>query len=264
MNEYLQYKKSLVKFNPENYGLATIDLNPTELCNRLCHFCPRSSFYPSLNLNMSIESAELLKERLVEFNYKGALTIAGKGEPLLNKNLCGIISILVPWKPILITNGDSILKDNSIAKMLFDSGLHQIIISEYDSMMKREIWDELFEGRNYRVKDLTKGAEPYFNNRGGSFNTINNSLERTCYFPFYKITINYDLSLNFCLNDWKYKEEIGNLTMNTLKDIWMGSKMMAYRKKLIEKRRCDINACKKCDTDGTLMGRESFEWFQTL
>ena len=54
MNEYLQYKKSLAKFNPENYGLATIDLNPTELCNRLCHFCPRSSFYPSLNLNMSM------------------------------------------------------------------------------------------------------------------------------------------------------------------------------------------------------------------
>ena len=264
MNEYLQYKKSLVKFNPENYGLATIDLNPTELCNRVCHFCPRSSFYPSLNLNMSLESADLLQRRLVEFNYQGALTIAGKGEPLLNKNIYGIITFLNFWNPILITNGDSILKDNSIAKKLFDSGVHQVIISEYDSMTKTEIWDELFEGRNYRVKDLTKGAEPYFNNRGGSFNTINNSLERTCYFPFYKITINHDLSLNFCLNDWKYKEEIGNLTKNTLKDVWMGSKMMAYRKKLIEKRRCDINACKKCDTDGTLMGQESFEWFQTL
>ena len=84
MNDYLQYKKSLAKFNPDNYGLASIDLNPTELCNRLCHFCPRSSFYPNLNLNMSLESADLLHRRLVEFDYQGAITIAGKGEPLLN------------------------------------------------------------------------------------------------------------------------------------------------------------------------------------
>ena len=44
----------------------------------------------------------------------------------------------------------------------------------------------------------------------------------------------------------------------------MGNRMMAYRKKLIEKKRCDINACKKCDAGGTLIGQESFEWFQKL
>ena len=85
MNEYLQYKKSLAKFNPENYGLATIDLNPTELCNRLCHFCPRSSFYPSLNLNMSIESAELLKERLA--NFGEFLPVKAEGNSMVLFNL---------------------------------------------------------------------------------------------------------------------------------------------------------------------------------
>lgn len=256
---YLKYKSSLLKFNEINFGLSSIELNPTELCNRICGFCPRSTFYPNKNLNMTVNDAHIMKTRLKEFNFNGLLTISGKGEPLLNKNLVYIIDILANFKPVLITNGDVILKNNKIAKELFDSGLHKLIISEYDDMNKD--WNNILGDCDFLIKDLTKPPN-YFNNRGGSFQTIEKSMHKTCYFPFYKTIIDYDLSVLFCGNDWKFKESLGNLKNKTLKDIWLSPKMNDYRRKLIEGKRENIKPCETCDVNGTDMGKENFEWFK--
>ena len=41
-----------------------IDLNPTELCNRTCSFCPRadSSLYPNQNLNISLDLCKKINQ----------------------------------------------------------------------------------------------------------------------------------------------------------------------------------------------------------
>ena len=70
-----------------------IEINPTELCNRTCSFCPRSSTYPNQNLNLSIEDALIIKQRLNEINFNGRLHFTGQGEPTLNKNLLHIAKI---------------------------------------------------------------------------------------------------------------------------------------------------------------------------
>lgn len=258
VDNYLKYKSSLIKFDEVNYGLSSIEINPTELCNRLCNFCPRSTYYPNKNLNMTVEDSVILKEKLDQFTYQGIITISGKGEPLLNKNIIDIVDVLKSYHVILITNGDAILKDNTIVDRLFKKGLTKIIISEYDDMSKD--WHGVLKNYNYSVKDLTSKPE-YFNNRGGSFDTIEESLQNVCYFPFYKVVIDYDLSVQFCGNDWKYKESIGNLKSDSLKNIWLSKKMNNFRKHLQKGERSSIRPCKSCDVDGKKMGRENFDWF---
>ena len=125
VDNYLKYKSSLIKFDEVNYGLSSIEINPTELCNRLCNFCPRSTYYPNKNLNMTVEDSVILKEKLDQFTYQGIITISGKGEPLLNKNIIDIVDVLKSYHVILITNGDAILKDNTIVDRLFKKRIDQ-------------------------------------------------------------------------------------------------------------------------------------------
>ena len=116
LSQYNKFKNNRIDqaFSKENYGLSQLEIVFSDLCNRTCKFCPRSVDYPNTNDNMSVDDAELIKERLMEFDYKGAMTISGKGEPLLNKNALDCISKLKQWKPFLITNGDSLLKDDTL------------------------------------------------------------------------------------------------------------------------------------------------------
>ena len=136
MNNSLQYRKFKTKkvnegFSAKNYGLSQIEIVFSDLCNRVCEFCPRIADYPNSNDNMSVDDAELIKERLIEFDYKGAMAISGKGEPLLNKNSVECISKLKNWKPFLITNGDPLLKDDTLVEKMFEAGLDYLIIIIY-------------------------------------------------------------------------------------------------------------------------------------
>ena len=47
-------------------ALQSITINPTELCNRTCHFCPRSDpkVYPNQNLHISEETVRRLSSEL--------------------------------------------------------------------------------------------------------------------------------------------------------------------------------------------------------
>ena len=51
-------------------GMSTLEINPTELCNRTCSFCPRGDWYPNKNEHLSIDDTYLIKKRLDEFEYQ--------------------------------------------------------------------------------------------------------------------------------------------------------------------------------------------------
>ena len=47
-----------------------LDINPTELCNRTCSFCPRGIDYPNQNLHISPEVIEKLGSDLEKLDFK--------------------------------------------------------------------------------------------------------------------------------------------------------------------------------------------------
>ena len=133
---------------------------------------------------MTADDAKLLSEKLIEFEYEGAIAICGRGEPLLNKNVIDCIKNLKQWKPFLITNGDVLLKNN-IIDGLFKNGLEALVISEYDSEKILNDGMKNFSNYNIFVKNLVRPKESdNFNNRGGSFETIQDSLDSPYYLHF--------------------------------------------------------------------------------
>jgi len=263
--QYNKFKNSRIGFSEENFGLSQIEIVFSDLCNRICDFCPRSVDYPNLNDNMSVNDAELIKERLIEFNYNGAIAVSGKGEPLLNKNAVDCISRLKQWKPFLITNGDPLLKDDTLVERMFDAGLDYLIISEYDSEEKINMWYERYNGYRIFVRNLIgdfNHEELNISNRGGALYDIDNSLNQKCFLPFYKCVIDFDAKVQFCNNDWTYKYEIGDLNKTSMKNIWLSKEMMKFRKILANGKREKIKMCRNCDVMGNLIGQKSFNYFK--
>jgi MoaA/NifB/PqqE/SkfB family radical SAM enzyme len=271
ITDHLQFRdaryRDLDKTNPYLLGLAVIEINPTELCNRTCSFCPRSdpNIYPNRNLHMSVDTVEKLKDQLLSVDYRGDIHITGYGEPLLNPNILKIIEILSKnFHTELITNGDRILKESISHQQLQSAGLDLLIVDCYDGPSHVEQMTKILKDCKipFRIRDhyddgSKKLIELYnFNNRGGIFSP--KETYRPCWLPFYKAFIDWNGDVGLCCNDWSRKQQsFGNIYKTEFDKIWSDEKFVEVRRKLEKGLRKELPACKNCDTNGTMQGYES-------
>lgn len=68
-----------------------------------------------------------------------------------------------------------------------------------------------------------------------------------CPSPFYQIKINSDGVVTCCATDWRKDTAVGNVAAESIKEIWNGERMKAFRRMHLEHRRGDNPACAHCD-----------------
>lgn len=276
MNQHLENKKKRYEkvksswcFCNNLVGLAAIELNVTELCSRHCAFCPRfdRNVYKNQNLHMTIETIISLAEKCESERYEGDISIAGFGEPMLHPNLPEIVRSLrrhLKNQISLITNGDFLTKDS--LNDLVSAGLSKIVVSCYDGPDAKEKFESLLSTTeiDYHVKELWGNFDKIvkkndFNSRTGLVPIHTKTIGKQCYLPFYKLMIDWNGEVILCSNDWLRKEsDIGNINNTSLKSIWFGDKLKSIRTNLRAGNRCG-DACKYCNVNGTLIGKDSFD-----
>jgi len=270
--EHITHRKNryneLDTTNEKLLGLATVEINPTELCNRKCSFCPRvdPDIYPNRNLHMSVATAETLSKQLLDANYSGDIHITGWGEPTLNPHILEIIDAFSKnFHTEMITNGDRLLNGKLTHQELSAYGLSHIIIDCYDGPEQTKAMTELmsnFVGKcrirnNYDTGESNLLEVYDFNNRGGTMGMIE-SLQQQCWMPMYKAFIDWDGGVGLCCNDWARKQQdFGNINTDTFNNIWMSAEFMAVRKELLLGNRSNLPACSGCNTNGCKSGEES-------
>ena len=213
-----------------------IEINPTELCNRRCSFCPRSSTYPNQNLNLSIDDTFIIKQRLNEIDFNGRLHFTGQGEPTLNKKLFQIAKIF-DYEKRIVTNGDFLSNE------IFDV-FDVVTISVYD----KNDWHKYSKWKKAKLRKQWI-PETIMNNCGGFFD--DEPVQGPCHYPFYKAYIDWNLDIRLCCHDWKDKIVMGNLREERFDSIWYGKKYNEYR---INQR--SKSPCKNCNVIGTLEGKQ--------
>ena len=213
-----------------------IEINPTELCNRRCSFCPRSSTYPNQNLNLSIDDAFIIKQRLNEIDFNGRLHFTGQGEPTLNKKLFQIAKIF-DYEKRIVTNGDFLSNE------IFDV-FDVVTISVYD----KNDWHKYSKWKKAKLRKQWI-PETIMNNCGGFFD--DEPVQGPCHYPFYKAYIDWNLDIRLCCHDCKDKIVMGNLREERFDSIWYGKKYNEYR---INQR--SKSPCKNCNVIGTLEGKQ--------
>lgn len=255
-------------------SILTVELNTTELCNRKCVFCPRydSDVYPNRNLNMTVETAEIIAKNLSNFNYTGKISYSGYSENFLNKKFLEIINVMRKYLKTNLfecnTNGDFLKKDS--VGDIFKSGLDLLYINLYDGIDQIQKFDDIMENIDeskykYRAHYSQKDYGLKINNRGGNItwlgfdeSDIESLKGKPCHYPFYKLFVDWNGDVLFCANDWGKEIIVGNLTKQTLQEVWLSDKMYEIRQKLAVGDR-SFSPCNSCSVNGQLFGKKSFD-----
>ncbi len=252
---------------------SVVEISESGTCNRVCSFCPRSAKdFVDKKEFISQDLIEKLSNELKEYNYKGIFLFSGFVEPLLDKNIFNLISVVkdrLPEAKIeIVTNGD-VLNENR-AKKLFESGLSTLLISIYDGKKEADNMEQMLIRANIpqekfkiRHRYLTENEDfgITLSNRSGMMEnaeykipSLKEPLKKPCYYPHYTFFMDYTGEVLVCSHDWGKKLVVGNMKKQRFIDIWLGKKFNFARKKLLNSDR-NFSPCNKCDVDGEFMGK---------
>ena len=270
----------LFMFNGEKLPLPTeIEISESGTCNRTCSFCPRSAknFIDKKEFITNSLHEKLCIE-LKELNYKGTIRYSGFVEPMLDKNIFNLISMVRKYLPEsnieMVTNGDPL--NLKRLKKLFVSGLNKILISAYDGKEESDKLEDLciqanLTEKQYIVRHRYYSEEQDFgitlSNRSGlmvdaefKIDALKEPLEKACYIPSYTFFLDYQGDVLMCPHDWGKKVVLGDLNKEKLIDIWFSKRFMGIRKMLNKSNR-NFKPCNVCDVEGTFMGEKNSTYF---
>ena len=257
-----------VQFIEETPLFSWIDINPTELCNRKCVFCPRvnEEEYPNQQLHMDLKLAEKIADELLSIDYKGVIVFSGFGEPMMHPQFTELVSIFKDVCRLeMVTNGD-FLKERKIDQLV-EAGLDYFVVSMYDGPEQIDVFNERFAncGMNadhYILRDRWHKEEDSFGlkltNRAGTIHVGDQApidVKHPCYYTAYSMTLDWNGDVLLCMQDWNKKVKFGNLHTNSLMNIWKSPYYNQFRRKLLNGSRA-CAPCSGCNTDGTLHGYE--------
>lgn len=243
-----------------------IDINLTELCNRLCEFCPRVNpeFYPNQNLNASLGLMEKIAAELKSLDYKGCIVFCGFGEPMLHPKFTEVVKIFANAARLeLVTNGDKLNAKNIAA--LLEAGIDYFVVSMYDGPHQIEYFEKLFAEAGapsdmFILRDRWHNEEDNFGlkltNRAGTVHVGRQDpidVTHPCHYPAYSMTVDWNGDVLLCVQDWNKKVKLGNLHQQTMMEVWTSPALHKYRARLAAGRR-SAAPCNRCNTDGTLHG----------
>ena len=248
--------------------IKSVQINPGELCNRTCSFCPRGSpgVYPNQKKFIDTKTVHNICSSLLEIEFKNRIAFVGFGEPLLHPDIYNCIKIIRDTvNPVWLeinTNGDKLTPD--VISRLSRAGCNQLNVSMYDKDISDKI-DQMKCKTNINI--VCRHSYNPEDNYG--LNLVNrtdlamssgySTTTSPCYIPFYKLMIDWDGSVLLCDNDWSKSNKFGNVNEQSLKDIWSSDRYQSYLKKLFHTR-SDCHPCKNCTAIGILRGVESAEY----
>lgn len=258
------HKVSVVDFMST---LQSVQLNPSELCNRTCSFCPRadSNLYKNKKEFISQEVISLVGQSLNEFKFQGRIGFVGFGEPLLDSSIINHINLIRKTCPSaqwieINTNGDFLTRD--LVKNFYDAGLTDLTVSMYDSdesekfnEMVKDIPVRLTLRHSYNQSNLV------LVDRLGIMKSQIKNINKECYIPFYKLFIDYNGDYLLCDQDWGRLSKQYNIKNVSIKEFWT-NKLNDYRLNLVNGERFKNIPCNSCDINGTMLGEESFSFIK--
>lgn len=252
-------KKTAKKYLSEDTFplFQTIEIETINRCNGGCTFCPVNRHNDPRPFKLMDESLfSSIIQQLQSMNYSGSIGLYSNNEPLLDKRLFNFLQIARTALPLaklyLFTNGSLLTIENFQELTKY---LDTLIIDNYnDDLALNERIEKIHD---YHSQNPTK-AEVFIylrkeneilTNRSGQANNRTKSklkLKSACMYPFEQVVIRPDGKLSLCCNDATGKMTMGDLTKDTLLNIWNGEKYRDIRKKMIQNRSFNY-LCKDCD-----------------
>ena len=250
------------------WGLPTrrfiqINIETNTICNRTCHFClygirndvPANPMLASLFFRII--------DQLAEMSFAGRLSLFSTNEPLTDKRIYEFIryaNLMLPdCYHTLVSNGDLLNRER--LDRLFESGLDLLLLNSYDDKALRNNQD-LYEyvHSQYPGKILHTDRTVYTDwvGRAGHIAKYAKSpVKGFCDLPNYALYINPMGKVLSCCHDFEEENVVGDLTRQTIKQIWYGVEFNKLRWSLNQGDRSVSELCERCDREPDL---DQFRW----
>jgi len=270
-----------VQFYKKNIPLpSVVEISESGTCNRTCSFCPRSApDFLDIKEFVSEDLINKLSKELSLYDYSGIFLFSGFVEPMIDKNIYNLISVVrsnLPKAKIeMVTNGDALNKQR--VENLFRSGLSTLLVSIYDGKKEADEMEKLLQNsglneEQFKVRHRYLSENESFgitlSNRSGMMDnaeyvipSLKEPMKKPCYYPHYTFFMDYTGEVLICSHDWGKKLVVGNLNNESFIDIWCNQKFNLARKNLFKANR-NFAPCNKCDVAGTFMGHNHAKAWQ--
>jgi radical SAM protein with 4Fe4S-binding SPASM domain len=258
----------------------SIEIETINRCNGTCSFCPvNRNDDPRPLKKMTRELFEKIIGELSDMRYDGRLNLYSNNEPLIDDRIVEFAEYAkekVTQATLTLFTNCTLLTLDKFKNLIkwFDLVVLDIY---YDNDIMSEISDNIrpvFE-MGLENKDIQKKVMVQFirrealrNNRGGQSKNrkVTYQVKSGCALPFIQLIVRPDGKTSLCCNDPIGKNTLGDVSQNTLKEVW-NSKAYVDIRNAIGQTRQNIGFCKDCDnfaSNTTNVGRVDYSETECL
>ncbi len=236
-----------------------IEIETLNRCNNDCSFCPVNRKHDPRSLSvMDEEFFKSLIAQLADLQYEGSVSLFSNNEPLLDRRIvdfCKIAKQQIPKAYLfLMTNGKLLTIDLFENLMKY---LDLLYIDNYDDQMKlqepvKAITELCLTNPTYgeKVKVHVRRKSQIRATRGGNAPNRSNiaSLKSSCLQPFTRFVVRPDGKISLCSNDALGRVTLGDLTRDSISDVWNSDLYCRVRRRIAEGRK-NCFLCRSCDAE---------------
>lgn len=236
-----------------------VEIETVNRCNGVCEFCPvNAKDDPREKHVMSEELFYNIIGQLEKLNYSGRISLFSNNEPFLDKRIIEFSKYMREHLPNakihMFTNGTLLTMDKFIAIIDY---LDELIIDNYtqdlhliDNAENIRLYCEEHTELIEKVSIVLRKPKEILTSRGGM--APNRKEQESypdvrCAFPFQQLIIRPTGQVSLCCNDALGKFTMGDLSRESILDVWYGEKYKKIRAAIADGRK-NIDICKNCDT----------------
>lgn len=263
VNEYKikEINKLVDKLYSEQGIFDHVEIETVNRCNGNCNFCPVSVKHDSREFKiMDRQLFESIINQLAEMNYRGKLALFSNNEPFLDSDIIDkhkyARTKLPNTRMHLFTNGTLLTIEKFVEIMKY---LDELIIDNYQQELKlikpcleiQEYCKEYPELKK-RVTIVLRKPNEILSSRGGDApnkKELKSYPKAKCVLPFRQLIIRPDGKVSLCCNDPLGKNTLGDVSKQSLQEIWYGDKFKMVRE-CLNKGRGHWKHCEFCDAFG--------------
>lgn len=245
------YKKDLL--------FRWVEIETINRCNGTCDFCPVSAGKDFRERKiMGMDLFKKIIDELHALHYGGKLALFSNNEPFLDRNIIEKAKYArnrLPFAYLYTFTNGTLLNVDLILNIL--PYLDELFIDNYtdDGTLIPIVQDLLEYEKDHpeiveKVTVHLRDPHEILTSRGGTSPNRKNIISyenEKCLLPFRQLIIRPDGKISLCCNDALGKMTLGDVTCQSIREIWYGDKYKKIRDD-IYKGRGNVILCKKCDT----------------
>jgi radical SAM protein with 4Fe4S-binding SPASM domain len=250
---FLTYQ--LPRYQSQTPLFAHINIQTNNLCTRRCSFCFYGLEQQTEPCFMADSLFRQAIQNLVELDFAGRVSLYEINEPLTDKRIFAFLRYarrhLSKAMLFLATNGD--LLTHEIGNALFENGLDVLHVNSYDTAayVKNERVVSKLHRHGHQATHIPQLFNRRWSSRAGNIGPYYKApTAAPCELVYKQIVIKPDGTVCSCCNDFFNRNEIGNITCNSIQAVWFGPQFEVLRQKLALGQRSAAVLCRKCDYKG--------------